>query len=153
MAYKIINLRDCPEQKDETAAWFHDKWGIPLEAYRESMEQCLAGGSPVPQWYMAVEDGRIIGGLGVIENDFHDRKDLTPNVCAVYVEEAHRCRGIAGALLSRVCGDMAGMGIHTLYLLTDHTSFYERYGWEFFCMAQGDGEDRPSRMYIHKWDG
>ena len=44
-------------------------------------------------WNAVVEDGRIIGGLGVIENDFHDRKDLSPNVCAVYVEEDRRCRG------------------------------------------------------------
>lgn len=147
MEYEIVRLRECPERKDEAAAWFHEKWGYPLEAYRESMEECLAGGSPVPQWYMAVSEGRIIGGLGVIENDFHDRKDLTPNVCAVYVEEDCRCRGIAGALLDHVCSDMGQLGISTLYLLTDHTSFYERYGWEFFCMALGDGEDKPSRMY------
>ena len=73
-----------------------------------------------------------------------------PNVCAVYVEETHRCQGIAGALLNHICEDMAGMGVDTLYLLTDHTSFYERYGWEFLCMAQGDGEDEPARMYVHK---
>ena len=30
--------------------------------------------------------------MGVIENDFHDRKDLTPNVCAVYTEEDCRCQ-------------------------------------------------------------
>ncbi len=24
------------------------------------------------------------------------------------------------------------------------------YGWEFFCMAQGDGEPEPTRMYIHR---
>ena len=36
------------------------------------------------------------------------------------------------------------------YLLTDHTGFYERYGWEFLCMAQGDGDSKPSRMYIHR---
>lgn len=24
------------------------------------------------------------------------------------------------------------------------------YGWEFLCMVQGDGEDHPSRMYIHR---
>lgn len=153
MTCEILNLREHPELLGSAAEWFHAKWGVPLAAYRESMEQCLSGPGPVPQWYVAREAGEIIGGLGVIENDFHDRKDLTPNVCAVYVEPAHRCLGIAGALLDRACGDMAGMGIHTLYLLTDHTSFYERYGWEFFCMAQGDGEDRPSRMYIHKWDG
>lgn len=149
MEYKIVRLRECPERKDEAAAWFHEKWGYPLEAYRESMEECLAGGSPVPQWYMAVSEGRIIGGLGVIENDFHNRKDLTPNVCAVYTEEDRRLQGIAGALLARVCSDMKDQGIDTLYLLTDHISFYERYGWEFFCMVQGDGEPEPSRMYIH----
>ena len=153
MEYEIVRLRERPELKEEAAAWFHGKWGVPLEAYRESMEECLAGGSPVPQWYMAMAEGQIIGGLGVIENDFHDRRDLTPNVCAVYVEEAHRCRGIAGALLEHACADMAGLGVDTLYLLTDHTSFYERYGWEFFCMAQGDGEERPSRMYVRKWGG
>lgn len=149
MEYGIVRLREQPGLKEEAAAWFHEKWGVPLDAYRESMEQCLAGGGPVPQWYMAMTEGRIIGGLGVIENDFHDRRDLAPNVCAVYVEKDFRCRGVAGALLEEVCRDMEKSGISTLYLLTDHTSFYERYGWEFFCMAQGEGESEPSRMYRH----
>ena len=92
---------------------------------------------------------KIIGGLGVIENDFHNRKDLSPNVCAVYVEDEYRCQGIAGKLLNFVCEDMKSKGIKTLYLVTDHTSFYERYGWEFLCMVQGDGEEEMTRMYIH----
>ena len=147
---EIIKLRDMPERKEKMARWFHEKWGIPLEAYQESMEECLEKKTGVPQWYVAMEGGAIVGGLGVIENDFHDRKDLTPNVCAVYVEEAHRCKGIAGKLLNFVCEDMREMGIWPLYLLTDHTGFYERYGWEFYCMAQGDGEPEMARMYIHK---
>ena len=146
----IIRLKDQPELLTAAAQWFHEIWGIPSEAYLESMQQCLAGNHPVPQWYLALEQDRIIGGLGVIENDFHNRKDLTPNVCAVYTEEDRRLQGIAGALLARVCSDMKEQGIDTLYLLTDHTSFYERYGWEFFCMVQGDGEPEPSRMYIHR---
>ena len=84
---------------------------------------------------------------GVIENDFHDRKDLTPNVCAVYVEEDCRNQGIAGRLLQFACEDMENRGVNTLYLLTDHTRFYERYGWEFLCMVQGDGEEYLSRIY------
>lgn len=150
MEYKIIRLADRPEIKEQAAQWFHEKWQIPLEAYLESMEESLTGKGPVPQWYVAVEDDRIIGGMGVIENDFHDRKDLTPNVCAVYTEEDRRGRGVAGALLNDVCEDMKKRGIDTLYLLTDHDSFYERYGWEFLCMAQGDGEPEMSRMYVHK---
>lgn len=153
MTYEILNLRRHGELLGPAAEWFHEKWGVPLEAYRESMAECVKNVRAVPQWYIAVSAGEIIGGLGVIENDFHDRKDLTPNVCAVYVDEAHRCRGIAGALLEHVCADMAGLGVDTLYLLTGHTGFYERYGWQFLCPAQGDGEDKPSRMYVRRWGG
>lgn len=150
MDYRILRIIDNPKLKEQAAQWFHEKWGIPLEAYIESMEECLAKRNPIPQWYIAMEENRIIGGLGVIENDFHDRKDLTPNVCAVYVEEDKRCNGVAGALLNYACADMKEKGIDTLYLLTDHTSFYERYGWEFLCMVQGDDEPNMSRMYIQR---
>ncbi len=150
MEYRIVRLAEQPEIKDRAAQWFHEKWGIPLAAYLESMGESLAGEKPVPQWYVAVEEGRIIGGMGVIENDFHERKDLAPNVCAVYTEEDRRGRGVAGALLNYVCADMRERGIDTLYLLTDHDSFYERYGWEFLCMARGDGEAELSRMYVHR---
>lgn len=150
MEYEILRLIDHPEMKEQMAQWFHEKWGVPLNAYLESMEDCLTAKNKIPQWYAAIENKRIIGGLGVIENDFHDRKDITPNVCAVYTEEDMRRRGVAGSLLNYVCADMKEKGINTLYLLSDHTSFYERYGWEFLCMVQGDGEPEMSRMYIHR---
>lgn len=150
MEFTIVRLADRPEMKEEMAQWFHEKWGVPLEAYLESMDACLAEDNAVPQWYVAVAEDRIIGGLGVIENDFHDRKDLTPNVCAVYTEADWRCKGVAGKLLGHVWEDMKHQGVEPLYLVTDHTGFYEHYGWEFLCMVQGDGEPEMTRMYIHK---
>ena len=66
-------------------------------------------------------------------------------MCALY-----RRQGIAGQLLDMVVEDMRSKGITPVYLLTDHINFYERYGWEFFCMVQGDDEPELSRMYIHK---
>ena len=149
-AFEIKKITDNPQLIDMAANWFHLKWKIPLEAYKESMQECLKQYNTIPQWYIVLEDNHIIAGLGVIENDFHDRKDLAPNVCAVYMDEDKRSRGVAGALLNYVCADMKGKGIDTLYLVTDHTSFYERYGWEFLCMVQGDGEPDMSRMYIHR---
>ena len=150
MKYQIVRLIDKPEMKEQMALWFSEKWSVPLQAYLESMDEALSGKTSVPQWYVAMEGSRIIGGLGVIENDFHNRKDLTPNVCAVYTEPDKRCQGVAGALLRFVCDDMKAKGIDTLYLVTDHTAFYERYGWEFLCMVQSDGETEPSRMYVHR---
>lgn len=149
-SYRIINLKELPEQKELAAAWFHEKWGIPTETYLESMEESFKNKAAVPQWYIVMADEKIIGGAGIIENDFHERRDLTPNVCAVYVEEEHRRQGIAGELLHHICQEMHEQGIDTLYLVTDHTSFYERYGWEFLCLVKNEGEDAQSRMYIHR---
>ena len=142
-------LREKPELLLPAANWFHEKWRVPTEAYLACMRAYLNGETEYG-WYLCLDGNRIVGGLGVIDNDFHDRKDLSPNVCAVYTEEAYRGRGIAGRLLNMVVEDMKLKGISPLYLLTDHTGFYERYGWEFLCMAQGDGEETPSRMYVHR---
>lgn len=146
----IISIREHQEFAEKAAIWFHEKWHIPKSAYQESINACLKGNNPVPQWYLAIEEGDIIGGMGVIENDFHERTDLTPNVCAVYVEKTFRCSGIAGKLLNFVCEDMKKSGISTLYLITDHTSFYERYGWEYLCIVKEQGnQESKTRMYVH----
>ena len=147
--FKFIPLRRQPELLDRAAAWFHEKWGVPQEAYLECMQAYLNRETEYG-WYLCLDGDRIIGGLGVIENDFHDRKDLAPNVCAVYTEDAYRGQGIAGRLLNLVMEDMKAKGISPLYLVTDHTGFYERYGWEFLCMAQGDGEEEMTRVYVHR---
>ena len=146
---EYITLRQRPALKNAAAQWFHSKWGVPVEAYLECMDAYLNKETEYG-WYLCLDGENIVGGMGVIENDFHDRPDLTPNICAVYTEESHRCRGIAGTLLNMVVEDLRRLGCSPVYLLTDHTGFYERYGWEFFCMAQGDGEPQPARMYIHR---
>lgn len=147
--YRVITLREKAELKEAAAEWFHNKWGVPKEAYLACMEDYLNYKTEYG-WYLCLADEKIIGGLGVIENDFHDRKDLAPNVCAVYTEEEYRCQGIAGKLLNYVVEDCRSKGISPVYLITDHTSFYERYGWEFLCMVQGDDEPEMTRMYIHR---
>lgn len=147
--FSYITLREKPQLKDSAAEWFHDHWGVPKEAYLECMDAYLRGETEYG-WYLCLDDDSIVGGLGVIENDFHDRKDLKPNVCAVWIDEEYRGRGIAGKLLDLVVEDMRSKGVTPLYLVSDHVGFYERYGWEFLCMAQGDDEPEMTRVYMHK---
>lgn len=145
----FITLRDDPSLKDTAAEWFHSKWGVPKEAYLECMERYLNKETEYG-WYLCLYGNIIVGGMGVIENDFHDRKDLRPNICAVFTEEAFRCKGIAGRLLNITVNDLKSKGITPVYLVTDHTGFYERYGWEFLCMVQEDADLKMTRMYIHR---
>ena len=146
---RYIELRERPELKASAAAWFHSKWGVPQEDYLECMEAYLDEKTEYG-WYLCLDDDQIVGGLGVIENDFHDRKDLSPNACAVFTDESYRKQGIAGNLLNMVVDDLRSKGITPVYLVTDHIGFYERYGWEFLCMVQGDGEPDMTRMYVHR---
>lgn len=146
--YKIITLREQPEIKNAAAQWFSSKWGVPKEAYLECMEDYLSGKTEYG-WYLCLDGDKIIGGMGVIENDFHERKDLAPNVCAVYTEPDYRGKGIAGRLLDFTVDEMKSKHITPIYLITDHVGFYERYGWEFYCVVQGSDHE-PSRMYIHR---
>ena len=85
----ILCLTDHPELTDRYAQWQHSKWGVSVQDYLDSMDEATRSQSGVPAWYAVLDDdGNIIAGLGVIENDFHKRPDLTPNVCAVYVEKS-----------------------------------------------------------------
>ena len=145
----FVSLRERPELKKAAAGWFCSRWGVPEEAYLECMNAYLERRTEYG-WYLCLHEEQIVGGLGVIENDFHDRKDLFPNICAVYTDEAFRGKGIAGRLLNRAVDELKQKNITPVYLATDHTGFYEKYGWEFFCMVQGDGEEAPSRLYIHR---
>lgn len=147
---KILKLRENKDLIHEAAQWFHQKWEISAKAYESSMQESIKAQDIIPQWYIVVDDGKIIAGAGVIANDSHNRKDLTPNICALYVNKIRRNESIAGNLLQYICDDMEKLGIATIYLVTDHDSFYEKYGWQFLGMVKDEEGSSLMRLYEHQ---
>ncbi len=143
----IYSIKDIPEYKNKAVDWFASKWGVPKKEYEKSFSEALSKDEPLPQWYLALnESGDIIGGCGLIENDFVDRTDLKPYICAVFVEPKYRMQRIAFLLLLNARRHAAELGFEKLYLCTDHTSFYERCGWKHIGFGtQFTGE--ISRIY------
>lgn len=144
----IETVPQTEPEMEEAASWFSDKWHIPKSAYLASMKE------PKDNYWYVIRDPetkKIIAGAGVIPNDFHVRPDLAPNVCAVFVEESFRKQGLAGALLNHIARDMQTRGCDTLYLATEHTSFYERYGWDFYTFVKESNSDHMTRLYRHVW--
>lgn len=145
---KFITVKERPEIVKEAASWFNSKWDVPKEAYLECMNDYINNKTNLG-WFLCLDGERIVGGLGVIDNDFHERKDLAPNICAVYVEKEYRNHGIAGKLLNLAVDDLKTNGISPVYLITDHVGFYERYCFPFLTMTKCD-DGAISRIYIHK---
>ena len=110
--YNIIKIKNHPELISRAADWFHEKWYVPAEEYRKSMEESLQSGISVPQWYLVVEDSRIIGGAGVIENDFHAAAaGLRVNcsvLCAMICGKKESIRFILSQIIHRFMRDMVG---------------------------------------------
>lgn len=149
---KILKLSEHPELLDRAAVWFSAQWEIPVDIYQESIQTCIQHKFSVPQWYIVVDDRlHIVAGCGVIDHDFHDRKDLTPNLCALYVEESYRHQNIARQLLDFAKKEMQIIGVEQLYLITDLTDFYEKCGWAFLTFVTDD-EGEQIRMYSIKTD-
>ena len=147
MNLKYITLKQMPNLIDDASLWFSHAWGIPKEEYYKVMKDYLNGNTDYG-WYIALDNLKIVAGLGVIKNDFHARVDLYPNICAVYTDPAYRGNGIAGKLLNLAVEDLKNSGITPVYLITNHMGFYEKYGFEFYNYITT--EDGVNRIYIHR---
>lgn len=129
--YKINKLTN-KDLINDLAVFFNKKWQVPVEAYVDSMNDSLESNTGVPAWYYVVDNDEIIAGLGVIENDFHKRKDLAPNICAVYVKEQYQGNGICRCMFNFLCDDLLKHNINDIYLITTHTKLYERLGFNYY---------------------
>lgn len=139
--WEVIKL-DTKEEIEPLAYFFHKKWGVPVDEYIKSMQESLNSDSGVPAWYYVTYEEEVIGGLGVIENDFHKRKDLSPNICAVYVKEEYRHNGICRKMFKTVLSDLKKHGIQDVYLITTHTNLYENFGFYYY----GDIEEENGNI-------
>ena len=146
----ILKLSDHPEYLHSAAQWFSKHWGVPADLYQESIKAFIENKHSIPQWYLVLDEQHtIVAGCGIIENDFHDRTDLTPNLCALYVEENYRHQHIAKQLLAFAKHEMQAISFEYLYLVTDHTEFYEKCGWDFLTLVTDDDGEKM-RMYVTK---
>ncbi len=144
---KIISVRNYPDYYNDAVNYFSGKWGIDRRIYENSIADGIITKNPLPRWYLMLKDKDIIGGFGLVENDLMSRKDLSPWLCALYVEESER----GGALGSRLleCGryEAYDLGFDKVYLCTDHIGYYEKYGWRFYGTEKSEwGGD--TRVYI-----
>ena len=82
---KIISIKEFPEYKDRAIKYFQSKWASPnsMEVYDDCITNCTTTINPLPQWYLLLDNDRIIGCTGLITNDFISRMDLYPWVCAL----------------------------------------------------------------------
>ena len=143
----MISVRQVPELAPRAIAYFQRHWATAetLMMYEDAINRSLGAANPLPQWYLLVENDRILGCAGLIINDFISRGELYPRLCALYVEEAQRGRGYGAKLIEHVAAETRRLGFPQLHLCTDLEGYYERNGFVYNGLVSPPGE--ASRVY------
>lgn len=144
----LISAREHPERLDEIIAFFQRHWATQDSAmvYEDCIRSCVDAPSPLPQWYVVEFGQDIAAGFGLIPNDFISRMDLSPWLCALFVEPAFRGRGLGSWLCHVARREAARLGFARLYLCTDHVGYYERSGFQYIADGWHPWGER-SRIY------
>lgn len=129
---RVISVLEAPAYTERAIAFFQRHWGT--EKTNALYDDCIRhSADPLPQWYLLLSGEAIIGGAGMITNDFISRGDLYPWLCALYIETAHRGERLSALLIDRAKVDAKQAGFQNLYLATDHIGLYEKYGFAPFA--------------------
>ncbi|UAL47611.1 GNAT family N-acetyltransferase [Sutcliffiella horikoshii] len=138
---EIIELREKGQLLDKAIQVFWQQWGSEenFKFYEDAILQSATTSSDIPRFYVAVEEGEIIGTYAILRNDINSRQDLCPWLACLYVAEEHRGKGIGAKLLEHGLSVAAEKGYENLYLTTDLENYYERYGWKNSGIAYGPG--------------
>ncbi|MGB5498514.1 MAG: GNAT family N-acetyltransferase [Maribacter sp.] len=144
---KIISIRESPEYKNIAIEFFQRNWkSVWPIIYEDCINHSIGAKNPLPQWYLLEQGVDIIGGAGLITNDFISRGDLYPWVCAVFIEEKHRGNAYGSFLIEKAKIDAKTAGFEYLYLCTEHIGYYEKYGFEYIGQGYHPWEEE-SRIY------
>lgn len=147
MDYRILAIRENPEYAEKGIGYFASKWNVPEEHYRKSITESLHTDESVPRWYLMMKDEEIVGSFGLVQNDFVERTDLFPYLCALYVEPTERGQALGARMLMYGQSEAKRLGFKNLYLVTEHVGYYEKYGWEFAGMTNNTDSEGHSRIY------
>lgn len=126
---QIVSLVERPELAEAVIAYAEEHWHPVSKYFAPVVRQALAGKETLPQCFLLLKSGQIIGFYTLLEQDLVERTDLAPWIATIFVDEKERGRGLCREMLlhgRKIAGDL---GFQKVYLSTNHIQLYERYGF------------------------
>lgn len=92
----ILPLHAAPQFTQQVIDWIWNAFGegMPRAFFQSIVEHSLTPGE-LPLTFIAVEEDRLLGTVGLWRCDLISRQDLHPWLAALYVDEAARGNGLA----------------------------------------------------------
>lgn len=129
----IVLLKECPEYKNQVIEWLNHEFGneSSYRFYKELIEHSMEK-DKIPVTFIAIENGILLGTVGLWRGDLLSRQDLYPWVSALFVNPDYRNRKIGQKLQDFIENYCRQKGYKEIYLYTNLVNYYEKSGWIYF---------------------
>ena len=144
----IVSLKDLPDYRQTLTEYVKNNWPGVFHPFTDVLAEIFSGGKELPKCYMMLKDDKIIGFYQLVEQELILRKDLSPWITCVFIDEQERGQRLSSKLLEHGRTAAGILGYEKVYLTTDHIQFYEKFGFreiglDKFVMG------RPTKIYEH----
>ena len=82
-------------------------------------------------FFVAMINGRIVGMVSVMKEDYYPLPEVSPWVSSVFVTEEYRGHRISGKMIAYANDYLAGFGFKQSFIPSQHVGLYEKYGYHY----------------------
>ncbi len=144
---QVIEYFKCDRPEHWLAQIGKSDWGAGQYLYellsQKKFQDAVGENSKV---LMLTNGEELISFCTYSEKDDIQPTELTPWIGFVYTFPQHRGHRYIGKLFAEIEKLARAEEVSDIYISTDHTDLYEKYGYEFYDMM-ADMHGEPSRVY------
>ncbi len=144
----IVSLKDFPNYRQALTDYVEKNSKGWLKPFTEVLNEIFSGEKDLPKCYMMLRDDDIIGYYQLVEQELITRKDLSPWITTVFIDEQERGQRLSSKLLEHGRTVAGKLGYAKVYLTTDHIQFYEKFGFREIGLDKFVW-GRPTKIYEH----
>lgn len=126
----VLSIREHPEYEKLCSRFFLEHCNVD-ERVKASIHSCIYAEAALPQWYLLMDNKKIVGGAGLIEGD-----ELSPCLVNLFIKEAYCDDENIALLIKKIKKDAAVFGYEKIYAVTDQKVVYENLGFNYISEYQ-----------------
>jgi GNAT superfamily N-acetyltransferase len=125
----LVSLKVVPEHRQTLIDYVEKNWKPVFKPFTQIITDCFSGEHDLPQCYIMLKNAKIVGFYQLIKQELIERKDLSPWITCVFIDEQERGHRLSSKLLEHGRMIAGKLGCSKVYLTTDHIQFYEKFGF------------------------
>lgn len=145
----IVSLKDLPNYRQTLTDYFEVNWPEPaIQFFTEVLSEIFSAEKELPKCYIMLKDENIIGYYQLVEQEMIMRKDLSPWITTVFIDEQERGQRLGSKLLEHGRTIAGKLGYAKVYVATGEIQFYEKLGFREIGLDKFV-TGHPTKIYEH----